>query len=101
MAVVKHTPSSPVIRFDKMNYAIVLVPGPENWGAFSPNVPGCVAIGDTAEDALASFREALEVHLDDLKEQGLPIPAEYDSPEEEDIDRVYLPWAKVDMTVRV
>ncbi len=85
-----------------MNYAIVLVPGPENWGAFSPNVPGCVAIGDTPEEALASFMEALEVHLDDLREQGLPIPAEYESPEEGiDSKGVYLPWAKVDRTVKV
>ena len=85
-----------------MKYAIVLVPGPENWGAFSPNVLGCVAIGDTPEEALASFREALVIHLDDLREQGLPIPAEYDSPEEEiDSDGVCLPWAKADTTVRV
>ena len=86
-----------------MNYAIVLVPGPENWGAFSPNVPGCVAIGDTPENALASFREALELHLEDLRKQGLPVPEEYTSPEEEiyTTEGVYIPWAKVDTTVRV
>lgn len=91
----------PRCRINKMKYAIVLVPGPENWGAFSPNVPGCVAIGDTPEMALGSFREALEFHLEDLKEQGLPVPEEYTSPEEEHPDGVYLPWARVDTAVKV
>lgn len=101
MAVVKHTPSSPVVRPDDMNYAIVLVPGPQNWGAFSPNVPGCVAIGYSAEEALVSFTEALEVHLDDLRRQGLPIPAEYISPEEPaDSEGVYLPWARANTTIK-
>ena len=85
-----------------MNYAIVLVPGPENWGTFSPDVPGCVAIGDTPEAALASFKEALELHLEDLMEQGLPVPEEYTSPEEEEhIDGVYFPWARGDTRVSV
>ena len=102
MAVVKHSPTGPVLRSDDMNYAIVLVPGPLNWGAFSPNVPGCVAIGDSAEEALASFTEALEVHLDDLRGQGLPIPSEYVSPnEQEDSNGFYLPWAEVNATIKV
>ena len=85
-----------------MNYVIILLPGPENWGAFSPNVPGCVAIGDTSEEALASFKEALIVHLDDLREQGLPIPEEYAGPEDEiPVDGVYFPWASVDTAVKV
>ena len=85
-----------------MKYSIVLVPGLENWGAFSPDVPGCVAIGDTPEVALASFREALELHLEDLRERGLSIPGEYTSPEEEKYtDGVYIPWANVDTMVRV
>ena len=85
-----------------MNYAIILVPGPENWGAFSPNVPGCVAIGDTPEEVLASYREALEFHLEDLREQGLPIPAEYSGPEQEiDPNGVYFPWAPLDAKVKV
>ena len=65
-------------------------------------MPGCVAIGDTPEAALASFKEALELHLDDLREQGLSMPEEYTSPEEEKYsDGVFFPWARVDARVRV
>ena len=85
-----------------MNYAIILVPGPNNWGAFSPNVPGCVAVGDTAEEALSSYQEALEFHLEDLREQGLPMPAEYTSPTEEvESEGVFFPWASSGAAVSV
>jgi len=42
---------------------IVLEPGPHNWGASSPDVPGCVATGKDPESTLASFKEALEFHM--------------------------------------
>jgi len=42
---------------------IVLEPGPNNWSAYSPNVDGCVAVGDDPESTLASFKEALEFHM--------------------------------------
>ena len=71
-------------------------------GVFSPNLPGCVAIGDTPEEALAGFREASVMHLDDLREQGLSVPGEYAGAEEEiAADGVYFPWASVDATVKV
>lgn len=55
-------------------YLIVFERMPDNWGAYSPDVPGCVATGQTQAETQASFREALEFHFDGLRRQGLPIP---------------------------
>lgn len=87
-----------------MNYAIILLPGPNNWGAFSPNVPGCVSTGQTAEETLSNFLEALEFHLESLQEDGDPIPAEYSFSQEDfdayNDDGVFFRWAPVDTTPR-
>ena len=84
-----------------MKYAIVLVPGPDNWGAFSPNVPGCVSTGADAQETLANYLEALEFHLEGLQEDSDPIPAEYNGADAEsdgDPDYVRFRWAPVDTT---
>ena len=86
-----------------MKYVIILEPGPNNWGAFSPNVPGCVSTGPTAEETLSNFMEALEAHLELMQEDGDPLPAEYDCDAEEvdyDSDYVYFRWAPVDTRPR-
>jgi predicted RNase H-like HicB family nuclease len=44
------------------------------YGAFSPELPGCVALGDTPERAVAEMREAVRDHLELLRERGEPIP---------------------------
>ena len=86
-----------------MKYVIILEPGPNNWGAFSPNVPGCVSVGATAEETLANFQEALAAHLEFMQEDGEPLPAEYDGDAEEGdyaADYVYFRWAPVNTTPR-
>ena len=55
--------------------AIVLEHAGNNWGAYAPAVPGCVATGPTAEACRQSMEEALEVHFELLTEQGEPIIA--------------------------
>ena len=57
-----------------MQYIVSLEEGPESWGAYVPDLPGCVAAGETREEALKLIREAIEVHLDGMKEGGDPIP---------------------------
>ena len=47
--------------------------GEESWGAYVPDLPGCVSTGDTLE-ARQNIREAVELHLEGLKAEGLPIP---------------------------
>lgn len=57
-----------------MRYAIVIEKGEANYGAYVPDLPGCVATGDTVEETAREIREAIEFHLDGLRADGLPIP---------------------------
>ena len=55
-------------------YVVILEKGDKNWGAYSPDVPGVIATGDTEEETLELFREALAFHLEGLELEGYPIP---------------------------
>ncbi len=55
-------------------YLVIIEQGPNNYSAYSPDVPGCVSAGDTVEETLEHFREALEMHLEGILEDGDPIP---------------------------
>ncbi len=57
-----------------MRYAIVIEKGEANYGAYVPDLPGCVAVGDTVEETKREIQEAIEFHLDGLRADGLPIP---------------------------
>ncbi len=57
------------------NYLILVEGGsPSNFSAWSPDVPGCIAAGDTIDSCLASMREALALHLELLAADGDPLP---------------------------
>ena len=55
---------------------LILVEGgpPSNYSAWSPDVLGCVAVGDTLEEVEREMREALAFHLEGLQDDGLPLP---------------------------
>lgn len=57
-----------------MRYAIVIEKAEGNYSAYVPDLPGCVATGATVEEAEAEIREAIEFHLEGMREDGLPIP---------------------------
>jgi predicted RNase H-like HicB family nuclease len=57
-----------------MRYAVVIEKAPENYSAYVPDLPGCIATGATVAETESLIREAIEVHLAGLKEDGLPIP---------------------------
>ncbi|GAB6274201.1 MAG: type II toxin-antitoxin system HicB family antitoxin [Peptococcaceae bacterium] len=57
-----------------MKYAVIIKKTKDNYSAYLPDVPGCVAAGDTPEETLKLLTEALEMHLQGLKEDGLPVP---------------------------
>jgi predicted RNase H-like HicB family nuclease len=57
-----------------MRYAIVIEKGKGNYGAYVPDLPGCVATGDTIEETERSIQEAIEFHLEGMRADGLPIP---------------------------
>lgn len=57
-----------------MQYVVILEEGPKSWGAYVPDLPGCVAVGETRDEALELIQEAIEFHLDGMREDGQPIP---------------------------
>lgn len=57
-----------------MRYLVVLEEGPTSYGAHVPDLPGCIAVGETKQEVLALIRKAIELHLEDLKQNGQPIP---------------------------
>ena len=57
-----------------MRYLVVVEKGPSSYGAHVPDLPGCIAAGETKEEVLSLIREATEFHLEDLKQEGQPIP---------------------------
>ncbi len=56
-------------------YMVVVERGTTSWGAHVPDLPGCVAVGETRAEVLRLIREAMELHIAGLKEDGLPVPA--------------------------
>jgi predicted RNase H-like HicB family nuclease len=57
-----------------MRYAVVIEKADGNYSAYVPDLPGCVATGQTREELSTNIREAIRFHLDGLREDGLPIP---------------------------
>ena len=57
-----------------MQYLVIVEKGPTSYGAYVPDLPGCIAVGESREEVLKKIREAIELHLEGLREDGLPIP---------------------------
>ena len=55
-------------------YAVVIEKATDNYCAYVPDLPGCVATGKTREETFQQISEAIAFHLEGLKEDGLPIP---------------------------
>ena len=58
-----------------MRYAIVIEKADSNYSAYVPDLPGCVATGDTVASVEREIRDAIRFHIEGLKEDGLPVPA--------------------------
>jgi predicted RNase H-like HicB family nuclease len=57
-----------------MRYAVVIEKAKNNYSAYVPDLPGCIATGATVEEAEQMIREAIALHLTGLREDGLPVP---------------------------
>lgn len=57
-----------------MRYTVILEHGENSWGAHVPDLPGCIAVGESREEALMLIQDAIAFHIEGLKEQGLPVP---------------------------
>jgi predicted RNase H-like HicB family nuclease len=57
-----------------MRYAVVIESGDKTFGAYVPDLPGCVAAGGTRDEVMRLITEAIEFHIDGLKRNGEPVP---------------------------
>jgi predicted RNase H-like HicB family nuclease len=60
---------------DRMEYIVILEKGETSVGAYVPDLPGCVAVADTKDQALELIREAIELHIESLRDNGESVPA--------------------------
>jgi predicted RNase H-like HicB family nuclease len=64
-----------------VEYLVVIEKGPTSFGAYVPDLPGCVAAADTREEVAALIQEAIELHIEDLKSRGSEVPRPHSSSE--------------------
>ena len=57
-----------------MNYTVVIEKGTTSYGAHVPDLPGCVAAAETRDEVCALIREAIELYVQALEEESLPVP---------------------------
>jgi len=62
-------------------FLIIIEKAEGNYSAYSPDLPGCVATGKTKDQAAKNMHQAIKMHLDGLREDGLPIPRSQSSAE--------------------
>lgn len=60
-----------------MRYAVIIEEGETSFGAYVPDLPGCVAVADTRDEVLRLIEEAIEFHIDGLRQdsQAIPVPS--------------------------
>lgn len=58
-----------------MKYVVVYERTPSGWSAFVPDLPGCVAAGETRDEVAGLIRDAIALHIESLRESGDPVPA--------------------------
>ena len=57
-----------------MRYMVVIEQGPDSFGAYVPDLPGCIAAAQTRDEVLRLIREAIEFHLEGLKDEDASLP---------------------------
>lgn len=58
----------------KRKYAVVIEKGEQSYGAYVPDLPGCIAMGDTLDEVRQMIREAMEFHIEGMLRDGDPVP---------------------------
>ncbi len=64
-----------------MRYTVVIEEGNEGFGAYVPDLPGCVAVAETRSAVVQMIHEAIEFHIEGMREEGLDIPAPHSTAE--------------------
>ena len=58
-----------------MKFVVIIEKAEENYSAYAPDLPGCISTGRTIEETERNMRDAIEFHLEGMREDGEPIPA--------------------------
>ena len=58
-----------------MRYLVVVEKGDASWGANVPDLPGCVAVGESRDEVVALIKQAIDLHIQNLRDNGEPVPA--------------------------
>lgn len=58
-----------------MKFTVIYEKGPTSWGAYVPDLPGVISVGDSRDEVERLILEAIEFHLDGMRDEGIPIPA--------------------------
>lgn len=58
----------------KMEYPVMIEKSPTGYGAYVPDLPGCVAVGETEAEVTRLIKEAIEFHLEGMRKDGEPVP---------------------------
>lgn len=64
-----------------MRYLVVVEEGESSYGAYVPDLPGCIAAAQTKDEVVHLIREAIEFHLEGLRDEGAPIPTPHSTSE--------------------
>ena len=70
-----------------MRYLVVVEDAASSFGTYVPDLPGCVAVASSRDEVMQLIHEAIELHLEDHREQGLAVPAPYSSSELVEVHR--------------
>jgi len=62
------------VKVRALKYAVVIEKGPMSFGAYVPDLPGCVAAGSSREEVVRLIQEAIEFHIEGLREHGETVP---------------------------
>lgn len=57
-----------------MTYTVIFEKGPTSWGAYVPDLPGVISVGDSRDEVQQLIQEAIEFHLEEMRDEGLSIP---------------------------
>jgi predicted RNase H-like HicB family nuclease len=57
-----------------MTYTVIYEKGPTSWGAYVPDLPGVISVGDSRDEVEQLIQEAIEFHLERMRDEGMAIP---------------------------
>jgi predicted RNase H-like HicB family nuclease len=57
-----------------VKYTVIIEKGATSYGAYVPDLPGCVAVADSEQQIRKQIREAIDLHIQGLQQEGLPVP---------------------------